>query len=74
MGAATHHEMRHALTHLTSTPTIKLLTLTGEGQAFCAGMNLEQCFLEPYEDPNAFDALHASSPARRKGSRAPANR
>ena len=38
----------------------KLLVITGVGDAFCAGMDLEECFLEPYDEPERMAAINES--------------
>src|SRR5262245_53485877 len=36
------NELRTALTELESNPTVRVVVLTGEGQAFCSGLDLEE--------------------------------
>ena len=39
----------------------KVIVVTGEGAAFCAGMDLEQCFLEPFDDPELFNEINGDA-------------
>lgn len=36
----------------------KVMVLTGNGNAFCAGMDLEKCFLEPFDDREKWAEIH----------------
>ncbi|MBV1960426.1 MAG: p-hydroxycinnamoyl CoA hydratase/lyase [Immundisolibacteraceae bacterium] len=36
----------------------KVLVITGAGDSFSAGMDLEQCFLEPFDDPEKFNEIN----------------
>lgn len=38
----------------------KILIVSGVGDAFCAGMDLEKCFFEPYDEPARMAAINAS--------------
>ncbi|MEL0081800.1 MAG: p-hydroxycinnamoyl CoA hydratase/lyase [Gammaproteobacteria bacterium] len=38
----------------------KVMVITGAGDAFSAGMDLEQCFLEPFDDPDRFNQVNAA--------------
>lgn len=59
MGRQLHREMSTALRELSRDPKLKALVLTGEAETFCAGMDLEECFLEPFNDPDRWQELHS---------------
>jgi trans-feruloyl-CoA hydratase/vanillin synthase len=46
--------MHVALDEVENNDAVKALVITGSGNSFSAGMDLEECFLEPYEDPMLF--------------------
>lgn len=50
MSPTLHNNMVHALDEVLAA-NVKVLVITGVGDAFCAGMDLEKCFLEPFDDP-----------------------
>jgi feruloyl-CoA hydratase/lyase len=54
MSPALHEQMLAALSELEHDEAIKVLVLTGAGDSFCAGMDLEECFLDPFEEPQRF--------------------
>ena len=39
----------------------KVIVITGNGESFCAGMDLEQCFLEPFDKPELWDEINNSA-------------
>ncbi len=43
-----HKEIDSALTMIEDAGEIKVLVLTGVGDSFCGGMDLEGCFLGPF--------------------------
>lgn len=61
MGPALHEEMCRALDELAARGTVKALVLTGAGGDFCAGMDLEEMFLDPYGDPDEFHRRNATA-------------
>ena len=48
-----HRNMVDALNEVAAAKC-KVLVVTGSGDSFSAGMDLEQCFLEPFDDPQRF--------------------
>jgi trans-feruloyl-CoA hydratase/vanillin synthase len=54
MNPQMHRDMNHALDEIEEAGTVKALVITGNGNAFSAGMDLEECFLQPYDDPQLF--------------------
>lgn len=44
---AMHQEMHAALNHITNTPEIRAVLLTGEGRGFCAGQDLADPMVKP---------------------------
>lgn len=53
MSPALHEEMICALQEVRAAK-VKVLVLTGAGDAFIGGMDLEQCFFDPFDDPEKF--------------------
>jgi trans-feruloyl-CoA hydratase/vanillin synthase len=53
-----HREMTSALKEVEAAGEIKVLVLTGTGDSFCGGMDLEETFLEPFGEPKKFEAVH----------------
>lgn len=53
-----HAEMFEALTEVESHDGVKALVVTGAGDSFCAGMDLEKCFFEPFEDSAEFERVN----------------
>lgn len=51
-----HQNIHDALTEIEHDRGVKVIVVTGTGDAFCGGMDLEKCFLEPFDEPEAFDA------------------
>lgn len=54
MNPRMHQDMHLALDHVEAEPDVKVLVITGSGNSFSAGMDLEECFLQPYDDPQLF--------------------
>ena len=50
MSPTLHANMRAALLEVEAA-RVKAVVVTGTGDAFCAGMDLEKCFFEPFDDP-----------------------
>jgi len=59
MNPMLHRSMHEVLTKIEEHGGIKVVVLTGAGDAFCSGMDLEECFLEPFEDPDRFSRISA---------------
>jgi trans-feruloyl-CoA hydratase/vanillin synthase len=53
MSPALHEEMVYALQEVRAAK-VKVLVLTGAGDAFIGGMDLEKCFFDPFDDPDKF--------------------
>jgi len=53
MNPAMHEQMGSVLAEL-KRENLTALVLTGDGDSFCAGMDLEECFLDPWDDPVEF--------------------
>lgn len=58
MSPTLHRNMRQALVEVEAAK-VKALVITGVGDAFCAGMDLEQCFFEPFDDPQRMAEINA---------------
>ena len=54
MNPRMHLDMNLALDQIEAEPDVKVLVITGSGNSFSAGMDLEECFLEPFDDPQLF--------------------
>jgi trans-feruloyl-CoA hydratase/vanillin synthase len=54
MNPQMHRDMNAALDAIEADEGVKAVVVTGVGDSFSAGMDLEECFLEPYEDPQRF--------------------
>lgn len=54
MSPQLHRDMHKALDAIEEAETVKAVVVTGVGDSFSAGMDLEECFLKPYEDPMLF--------------------
>jgi trans-feruloyl-CoA hydratase/vanillin synthase len=51
-----HRNMHQAIDEIEARKGVKVVVVTGTGDAFCGGMDLELCFLEPFNEPERFDA------------------
>jgi len=58
MSPTLHNNVRNALVEVEKA-RVKVLVITGIKDAFCAGMDLEQCFFEPFDDPERMAAINA---------------
>ncbi|MCX5207765.1 p-hydroxycinnamoyl CoA hydratase/lyase [Kitasatospora sp. NBC_00240] len=54
MNPQMHADMNAALDEIEAAGGVKVVVVTGNGDSFSAGMDLEECFLRPYEDPQLF--------------------
>ncbi|HAC33390.1 MAG TPA: hypothetical protein DCF45_02610, partial [Gammaproteobacteria bacterium] len=57
MSPTLHNNMVHALEEVRAAKC-KVLVITGINDTFCAGMDLEQCFLEPFDDPERMEEIN----------------
>ena len=56
-----HKEIGAALAEVERNGNVKALVVTGVGDSFCAGMDLEKCFFEPFQDPEEFRQVNAAT-------------
>lgn len=56
MNPPLHTEMLDRLTELRNRTDLKALVVTGAGDSFCAGMDLEECFRNPFAEPERFES------------------
>ena len=54
MNPQMHRDMHTVLDAIEADGNVKVVVATGNGNSFSAGMDLEECFLQPYEDPMLF--------------------
>jgi trans-feruloyl-CoA hydratase/vanillin synthase len=54
MNPQMHRDMSAALEEIEETGGVKAVVITGNGDSFSAGMDLEECFLRPFDDPQLF--------------------
>lgn len=54
MNPQMHQDMNRALDAIEEDGDVKVVVVTGNGDSFSSGMDLEECFLKPYEDPQLF--------------------
>jgi feruloyl-CoA hydratase/lyase len=54
MNPQMHRDMNEALDAIEAAEDVKAVVITGNGDSFSAGMDLEECFLRPYDDPQLF--------------------
>lgn len=59
MSPELHQSMNDALSEIEAHGGIKVCVVTGTGDSFCGGMDLERCFLEPFDDPEKFRSVNA---------------
>lgn len=58
-----HEELLDALTTLERRPGLKSLVITGTGDSFCAGMDLQECFFGPFAQPEEFRRVNSTAQA-----------
>jgi trans-feruloyl-CoA hydratase/vanillin synthase len=54
MNPQMHQDMNEALDAIEAAEDVKAVVVTGNGDSFSAGMDLEECFLRPFDDPQLF--------------------
>ncbi|ACU37971.1 p-hydroxycinnamoyl CoA hydratase/lyase [Actinosynnema pretiosum subsp. pretiosum] len=54
MNPQMHGDMNRALDAIEEAGTVKAVVVTGNGDSFSSGMDLEECFLRPFDDPQLF--------------------
>ncbi len=58
MSPGLHQDMNNALTEIERAGTVKALVITGSEDSFCCGMDLENCFFKPFDNPKEFAAVN----------------
>jgi trans-feruloyl-CoA hydratase/vanillin synthase len=61
MNPVLHREMDSLLSTLEARGDVRVLIITGAGEAFCAGMDLKEYFLDQKDSPEAMDRLRTLS-------------
>ncbi|MDR7523053.1 MAG: p-hydroxycinnamoyl CoA hydratase/lyase [Armatimonadota bacterium] len=61
MNPTLHHEMHDALTRLADQEDVRVLILTGAGEAFSAGMDLKEYFYDLKDRPHEVDRIRVIS-------------
>ncbi|TAK34021.1 MAG: p-hydroxycinnamoyl CoA hydratase/lyase [Chloroflexota bacterium] len=61
MSPTLHQNMVDALTEVERAGDVKVTVLTGVGDSFCGGMDLEKCFLEPFSNPAEFERVNVTA-------------
>ncbi|NML51005.1 p-hydroxycinnamoyl CoA hydratase/lyase [Streptomyces sp. R302] len=54
MNPQMHRDMNAALDAIEADGQVKAVVITGNGDSFSSGMDLEECFLEPFDEPQRF--------------------
>jgi trans-feruloyl-CoA hydratase/vanillin synthase len=54
MNPQMHRDMNTALDAIEQAGGVRAVVVTGVGDSFSSGMDLEECFLEPFDDPQLF--------------------
>ncbi|MGM1064316.1 p-hydroxycinnamoyl CoA hydratase/lyase [Saccharothrix sp. Mg75] len=54
MNPQMHRDMNTALDRIEEDGGVKAVVITGSGNSFSSGMDLEECFLRPFDDPQLF--------------------
>ncbi|ATE55387.1 p-hydroxycinnamoyl CoA hydratase/lyase [Actinosynnema pretiosum] len=54
MNPQMHGDVNRALDAIEEAGTVKAVVVTGNGDSFSSGMDLEECFLRPFDDPQLF--------------------
>jgi trans-feruloyl-CoA hydratase/vanillin synthase len=60
---ALHEEFLDALTRLEQDTRLKSLVITGVDDSFCAGMDLQECFFRPFDQPDEFRRINSTAQA-----------
>ena len=60
MSPTLHSEMVTALNEIAAAKP-KVVIITGVGDSFCGGMDLEQCFFQPFDDPERMEEIYETS-------------
>ncbi|MGV1049396.1 MAG: p-hydroxycinnamoyl CoA hydratase/lyase [Solirubrobacterales bacterium] len=59
LSPALHKDIDDALTEIEEHGGVKVLVVTGTDEAFSAGMDLEECFLDTFEEPEKFEEMNS---------------
>jgi trans-feruloyl-CoA hydratase/vanillin synthase len=54
MNPQMHRDMNEVLDAIEEADGVKAVVVTGNGDSFSSGMDLEECFLQPFDDPQLF--------------------
>jgi trans-feruloyl-CoA hydratase/vanillin synthase len=54
MNPQMHRDMHEVLDAIEAAGNVSAVVVTGNGDSFSAGMDLEECFLQPFDDPMEF--------------------
>ncbi|MCP2312379.1 p-hydroxycinnamoyl CoA hydratase/lyase [Kitasatospora paracochleata] len=54
MNPQMHQDMNEVLDNIEADGGVRAVVVTGNGDSFSSGMDLEECFLKPFDDPQLF--------------------